>query len=64
MIKSKINKKKAKANALKKDLDEDAETNAVKSEKVAAVKEIAKKEIADAEAVGDHKAAKKAKKEA
>jgi len=64
MIKSKINKKKAKANALRKDLDEDAEVSAVKAEKVAAVKEIAKKEIADAEAAGDYKAAKKARKEA
>jgi hypothetical protein len=38
--------------------------SATKAEKIAAVKEIAKEEIADAVARNDYKAAKKAKKEA
>jgi len=63
VIKAKIAEKKAAKKALKSEIEEDG-VDSTKAEKIAAVKAIAREEIADAEANGDYKAAKKAKKEA
>jgi hypothetical protein len=63
VIKAKIAEKKAAKKALKSEIEEDG-IDSTKAEKIAAVKAIAREEIADAEANGDYKAAKSNKKEA